>query len=366
MHHAYRFTEANLHKLEQDLERFAEQRLLISRNLQRWFVIHEHNSTWETKDPCKKCSALFDKIEEIYFVACSNVRDMMTVLEKSLRASALFYKNNLEHTPSRAKDQTLGEFCAPLLQHLESTKRMLQSLYDDAEKRKGWPQVSSRAQHSSVASQPADDQDQEKQAESDATKVGANASSSTITSSQINEVFGNTVFPLAHFGRILGCKDGQVSFAINCHSDISAQQWSQSDSQWFCIGYFSRSHGRIMGTLATHRLREELRLHVPALPQNCLGYFKAIAKQHEAYMMKHKFGPEELKACLTKASVDRAAQEVVGTPSATEARTQSEPEPGDAEMTNADQGAKIDGAKAKEMESKKSKSKKQKKRKGRR
>lgn len=231
MHHASRFIEANLHKLVQDLERFAEQRLLISRNLHRWFVIHEHNSTWETKDPCKKCSGLFDKIEEIYFVACSNVRDMMKVLEKSLRASALFYKNNLEHTPDRAKDQTLGEFCAPLLQHLESTKRMLQSLYDDAEKRKGWPQVSSRAQHSSVASQPADDQDQEKQAESDATKVRANASSSTITSSQINEVFGNTVFPLAHFGRILGCKDGQVSFAINSHGDISAQQWSQSDSQ---------------------------------------------------------------------------------------------------------------------------------------
>lgn len=83
-------------------------------------------------------------------------------------------------------------------------------------------------------------------------------------------------------------------------------------------------------------------------------------------MMRHKFGLEELKACLTKASVDRAAQEVVGTPSATEAPTRSEPEPDDAEMTNGDQDDKIDGAKSKEMESKKSKSKKQKKRKGRR
>lgn len=70
-------------------------------------------------------------------MACSNVRDMMMVLEKGLRASALYYKSNYKHASSRTKDQTLGEFCAPLLQHLESTKRMLQSLHDDAEKRKG-------------------------------------------------------------------------------------------------------------------------------------------------------------------------------------------------------------------------------------
>ncbi|KAG9837438.1 hypothetical protein KCU98_g13157, partial [Aureobasidium melanogenum] len=363
MHHASKHIEANFKKLEQDLILFAGQRLQISRELQIWFVIHKHDSDWETKTYCQTCLLLFEEIDQICFVAFSNVRDMMEVLEKGLRASALLYHSDDKPVSDRTQNRTLGEFCAPLLRNLESTERMLQALEDDAEKRKGWPQVSSSGTLSPMEPQPEDDRAQKIQSETDQTKVEANANSSAIAFSQINRVFGNEILPLAHFEHMIGGKDGQVSFAMNSFGDISAQQWSQSDSQWFCIGHFSRRLRRIVGTLASHHLRDGLQLHVDALPRNSLGYFKAVAKQHEACQMKLEFGPEELQACLPNMPFNRPRQEVANTPSVVESSIQSKSGPGDTEMADEDQDGKTNDASSKQAKSKKSKSKKQKKKK---
>ncbi|KAG9591594.1 hypothetical protein KCU77_g2396, partial [Aureobasidium melanogenum] len=363
MHHASKYIEANFKKLEQDLESFDGQRLRISQELQKWFVIHKHDSDWETKTYCQTCLLLFEEIDEIYFVAFSNVRDMMEVIEKGLKASVLLYKSNDERVSDRTQNETLGEFCAPLLQSLESTERMLQALEDDAEKRKGWPHMSSSDEPSSMTSQPRDNQDQKTQSQSDQTKAEAAANSSAIAFSQINEVFGNEVLPFAHFEHMIGRKDGQVSFAMNSFGDISAQQWSQPDSQWFYIGHFSTRLRRTVGTLASHHLKDELQRHVRALPRNSPGYFKAVAKQHEARTMKIEFGPEELQACLPNVSFDRTRQEVANTPSVVESSTQSKFGPGDTEMADEDQDGRIDGVKSKQAKVKKSKSKKQKKKK---
>ncbi|KAH0159528.1 hypothetical protein KCU67_g7067, partial [Aureobasidium melanogenum] len=211
MHHASKHIEANFKKLEQDLILFAGQRLQISQELQQWFIIHNHDSDWETKTYCQTCLLLFEEIDEIYFVAFSNVRDMMTVMEKGLRASVLLYKSNDERVSDRTQNETLGEFCAPLLQSLESTERMLQALEDDAEKRKGWPHMSSSNEPSSTTSHPEDEQDQNTQPQSDQAKAEAAANLSATTFSQIKEVFGNEVLPFARFEHIIGGKDGQVA-----------------------------------------------------------------------------------------------------------------------------------------------------------
>ncbi|KAG9887640.1 hypothetical protein KCU94_g16594, partial [Aureobasidium melanogenum] len=78
---------------------------------------------------------------------------------------------------------------------------------------------------------------------------------------EINEVFGNDLPPLTYFQGNVGNKDGQVGFAMHPNGDISAQQWSQSDYQWFNIGQFSNSRRRTEGTLASHRLKGENELH---------------------------------------------------------------------------------------------------------
>ncbi|KAK6000452.1 hypothetical protein QM012_003698 [Aureobasidium pullulans] len=361
MHHASKHIEANYKRLERDLECFAEQRLLISQSLQYWFVIHEHDSAWETKDPCQKCLMRFDRIDEIYFVACSNVRDMMTVLDEGLRASALLYESTRKSVTGQTQRQTFGEFCAPLLQMLESTEGMLQSLFDDAEERKGWPQASSSEQPSSMASRPKG-QGQVKQLVSDAVKAEADARTSATKDSLINEAFGDGIWPLECFQEVLGCTDGEVCFAMNPNGDISAQQWSQSENQWFNIGQLSGSLGRIKGTLASHRLADELELRRQFISHNNLGYFKALAKQHEALTMKLAFGLEQLQACLNNVYVKRAGQEVVDAP-VEESSTQSTPGPGGAVMVDEEQDTKSDGAKVKQMKSNKSKSKKQKKKK---
>lgn len=140
---------------------------------------------------------------------------------------------------------------------------------------------------------------------------------------EINEVFGNDLPPLAYFQGNVGNKDGQVGFAMHPNGDISAQQWSQSDYQWFNIGQFSNSRRRTEGTLASHRLKGENELH--SLLQHSLCYFRAVAKQHEASSMKLPFGPKDLQAYMPKVSINRPARKVDVTP-VTETPTKSIPE----------------------------------------
>ncbi|KAG9689647.1 hypothetical protein KCU95_g12539, partial [Aureobasidium melanogenum] len=164
--------------------------------------------------------------------------------------------------------------------------------------------------------------------------VGLNArevksveTSSTIAVSfnrqEINEVFGNDLPPLTYFQGNVGNKDGQVGFAMHPNGDISAQQWSQSDYQWFNIGQFSNSRRRTEGTLASHRLKGENELH--SLLQHSLCYFRAVAKQHEASSMKLPFGPKELQAYMPKVSINRPVRKVAVTP-VTKTPTESESE----------------------------------------
>ncbi|KAG9881379.1 hypothetical protein KCU94_g19917, partial [Aureobasidium melanogenum] len=81
---------------------------------------------------------------------------------------------------------------------------------------------------------------------------------------------------------------------------------------WFNIGQFSNSRRRTEGTLASHRLKGENELH--SLLQHSLCYFRAVAKQHEASMMKLPFGPKELQAYMPKVSINRPARKVAVTP----------------------------------------------------
>ncbi|KAI4715686.1 hypothetical protein E4T48_08133 [Aureobasidium sp. EXF-10727] len=157
-------------------------------------------------------------------------------------------------------------------------------------------------------------------------KVDDNSSAITVSFNrqEINEVFGNDLPPLAYFQGNVGNKEGQVGFAMHPNGDISAQQWSQSDYQWFNIGQFSNSRRRTEGTLASHRLKGENELH--SLLQHSLCYFRAVAKQHEASTMKLPFGLKELQAYMPKVSVNRPARKVAVTPSVIETPTRSESE----------------------------------------
>jgi hypothetical protein len=155
-------------------------------------------------------------------------------------------------------------------------------------------------------------------------KVDDKAIAVSINRQEINEVFGNNLPPLTHFQGNVGDKDGQVGFAIHPNGDISAQQWSQSDYQWFNIGQFSNSRRRTEGTLASHRLKGENELH--SILQHSPCYFRAVAKQHEASAMKLPFGSKELQAYMPKVSLDRAARKVAITPSASETQIRSESE----------------------------------------
>ncbi|KAI5208468.1 hypothetical protein E4T39_01272, partial [Aureobasidium subglaciale] len=139
---------------------------------------------------------------------------------------------------------------------------------------------------------------------------------------EINEVFGNDLPPLTYFQSNVGHEDGQVGFAMHPNGDISAQQWSQNDYQWYNIGQFSNVRRRTEGTLAVHRLNGENESH--CLLQHTLCYFRAVSKQHEASIMNLPFGLKELQAAMPKVPINRPSRRVALAASIVETQIQSE------------------------------------------
>ncbi|KAI5276724.1 hypothetical protein E4T47_00285 [Aureobasidium subglaciale] len=139
---------------------------------------------------------------------------------------------------------------------------------------------------------------------------------------EINEVFGNDLPPLSYFQSNVGHEDGQVGFAMHPNGDISAQQWSQTDYQWYNIGQFSNVRRRAEGTLASHRLNGENESH--CLLQHTLCYFRAVSKQHEASAMNLPFGLKELQAAMPKVPISRSSRKVAVAASIVEVQTISE------------------------------------------
>ena len=84
------------------------------------------------------------QIEHGYTGACAKIKSMMTELRKGIWTSIMkanFHREIEESANTLARG---GLFVHDVnLQRLEETKGMLQSLEDDAEAAKGWPQVSS-------------------------------------------------------------------------------------------------------------------------------------------------------------------------------------------------------------------------------
>lgn len=113
----------------------------------------------------------------------------------------------------------------------------------------------------------------------------------TVTASfsrrDIVDVFGGDLPSPDVCQSIAGIINGQVQFCVHPNGDVSAQQWSSSSYQWLNIGQFSNIRKRTEGQLASDRLRGETEQQ--SLQQKTLGYFRAIAKQREASVMRTPF-----------------------------------------------------------------------------
>ena len=141
---------------------------------------------------------------------------------------------------------------------------------------------------------------------------------------EINEVFGNDLPPMAHFLSSVGNINGEVGFAMHPNGDISGHQWSANDFQWYNIGLFSNIRRRTEGMLASHRLKGENDLH--SLLLHTLSYFRAVALQQEAAIMKMPFGMKELQAAMPKIPVDRTVRKAPIMPAAAVTQAGSESE----------------------------------------
>ncbi|THY23058.1 hypothetical protein D6D01_06097 [Aureobasidium pullulans] len=139
---------------------------------------------------------------------------------------------------------------------------------------------------------------------------------------EINEVFGNDLPPMAHFLSSVGNINGEVGFAMHPNGDISGHQWSANDFQWYNIGLFSNIRRRTEGMLASHRLKGENDLH--SLLLHTLSYFRAVALQQEAAIMKMPFGMKELQAAMPKIPVDRTVRKAPIMPAAAVTQAGSE------------------------------------------
>lgn len=144
-------TEQNIHpktltesfnRLVHDLQFFRKHRDATARKFQKCYS--SHSGTKLSPADCDDCFMYMTQIENGYYDACAKIRSMMIQLRKGIWASIM--QANFHREIEKGKGaSTLGgmEVHDVNLQRLEETKCMLQSLEDDAEAAKGWPQVSS-------------------------------------------------------------------------------------------------------------------------------------------------------------------------------------------------------------------------------
>ncbi|KAJ4413341.1 hypothetical protein N0V91_000316 [Didymella pomorum] len=92
-------------------------------------------------------------------------------------------------------------------------------------------------------------------------------------------LFGNLP-DLIRLSEQVGAFDGQIIFIGHPNRDISAHQWSSSPFQWVNIGRYSRSRGKVEGSLASDRLRgvDE--------PHDTMEYFKLAAENRQALVIE--------------------------------------------------------------------------------
>ena len=127
----------------------------------------------------------------------------------------------------------------------------------------------------------------------------------TFNKRDITEVFGNELPRSGFMDGNPGTVDGQLQFIQHPNGDVSAHQWSSSRFGWENIGQFSNIRKKIEGQLAADRLKGETAWQ--SLQQNTLAYFRTVAKQREADVMRLPFGVKEIAACLPDTRVPSAA-----------------------------------------------------------
>lgn len=132
----------NFDRLVQDLQRFRKERDVTARKFQKCYS--SHSGTKTSPADCDDCFMYMTQIENGYYGACAQVRAMMTELRKGICASVMRANMHREIETQGEESVIGGMFEDDVnLQRLEETKSMLQSLEDDAEAAKGWPQASS-------------------------------------------------------------------------------------------------------------------------------------------------------------------------------------------------------------------------------
>jgi hypothetical protein len=128
-------------RLVEDLQSFRQTRDTKALKFQNCYSSHSRTKTSLAK--CVDCFLRVKDLEDRYLQACASIRKMMEELCECIRAS--FVRANMhQKIRIRLEAEMSGEIYLyeDNIRRLEDTKRMLQSLEDDAEAAKGWPQVS--------------------------------------------------------------------------------------------------------------------------------------------------------------------------------------------------------------------------------
>jgi hypothetical protein len=128
-------------RLVEDLQSFRQTRDTEALKFQNCYSSHSRNKTSPAK--CVDCFLRVKDLEDRYLQACASIRKMMEELCECISASAM-RANMHQKIRTRLEAEMVGEIYLyeENLSKLEETERLLQSLEDDAEAAKGWPQVS--------------------------------------------------------------------------------------------------------------------------------------------------------------------------------------------------------------------------------
>jgi hypothetical protein len=149
----------NFNRLLQDTQRFEQQRDETAAKFQKCYASHVRAKMSPLN--CIDCFLYVEKIEHGYIDTCLKMKKMMGELCDHIKASFLEsgVGERAEDDPNMSvvKDMSMHVIS---LQRLKDLERMLQSLEDDAEAAKGWPQVPSSEES------PEDDDDKSSQTKS--------------------------------------------------------------------------------------------------------------------------------------------------------------------------------------------------------
>lgn len=113
---------------------------------------------------------------------------------------------------------------------------------------------------------------------------------------ELLNTFGNALPTIEYVDAYPGMTDGEVVFAQHPNGDVLASQWSVAQFEWSFLGRYNRYTNSIEGPLADESI--ETTAIWEGFDRSSIAYFRLLAKQSEARVMKKRFGEKDVRAAF--------------------------------------------------------------------